>query len=190
MKIFMVGGTGLLGSASAAELIKRGHEVSSISLPPIPKGSSIPKEMELSLGNYMELSDDELREKFKGCEGFVFAAGIDERVEAAPGESIYELFKKYNITPLKKMMEIAKECGVRKVVILGSYFSYFAKEWKYLNLTKFHPYIRSRIDQEIMATSFAEPGKMDVAILELPYIFGAQQRKKTSMAICCRNVKE
>ena len=40
------------------------------------------------------MTDDELKEKLSGCEGFVFAAGVDERVEGpAP---IYELYKKYN----------------------------------------------------------------------------------------------
>lgn len=70
-------------------------------------------------------------------------------------------------------MKLAKECGVKHSVILGSYFSYFAKkhpEWK---LTKYHPYIRSRIDQENAAMSFAGNG-FDVAVLELPYIFGTQ----------------
>lgn len=178
MKIFMIGGTGLLGAAGAKELINRGHEVKSIALPPMPKNTDIPNEMEFSFGNYMELSDEQLRNYFEGCEGFIFAAGIDERLEAKPGESAYEMFKKYNITPLEKMLKIAKECGIKKVVILGSYFSYFAKEWKNLELKKYHPYIRSRIDQEEMALSFAEDGKMDVAVLELPYIFGAQPGRK------------
>lgn len=34
MNVFMIGGTGLLGSAAAAELIARGHQVKSIALPP------------------------------------------------------------------------------------------------------------------------------------------------------------
>lgn len=33
MKICMIGGTGLLGSQGAAELISRGHEVKAIALP-------------------------------------------------------------------------------------------------------------------------------------------------------------
>ena len=33
MNVFMIGGTGLLGSAAAAELIARGHQVKSIALP-------------------------------------------------------------------------------------------------------------------------------------------------------------
>lgn len=178
MKVFMIGGTGLLGAAGAKELIARGHHVKSIALPPMPENTDIPKEMELSFGNYMDLTDDDLRNYFKDCEGFVFAAGIDERVSAKPGESSYEMFEKYNINPLEKMLKIAKECGVKKVVVLGSYFSYFAKEWKDLELTKYHPYIKSRIVQEKMALTFAEDGSMDVGILELPYIFGAQPGRK------------
>ena len=42
MKIFMIGGTGLLGSEAAKELIARGHEVSSLALPPLPTGAVLP----------------------------------------------------------------------------------------------------------------------------------------------------
>lgn len=175
MKIMMIGGTGLLGSEGAKELIRRGHEVVSLALPPIPAGATLPPEMKLTFGNYMQMSDEELRAFFSGCEGFVFAAGVDERVEGpAP---IYELFKKYNITPLERLLRIAKESGVRHAVICGSYFSYFAKIWPEKELTKWHPYIRSRIDQEQAALSFADE-TFDVAVLELPYIFGAQPGRK------------
>ncbi len=175
MKVFMIGGTGLLGSEGAKEMIARGHDVSSIALPPIPEGAQIPQEMKLTLGNFMEMSDKELKAQMKGCEGFVFAAGVDERLEGpAP---IYDMFKKFNITPLEKLLRIAKECGVKSAVICGSYFSHFAKIWPKLELTKWHPYIRSRIDQENMALSFADD-KFSVAVLELPYIFGAQPGRK------------
>ena len=38
MKIFMIGGTGLLGCEAATTLIKRGHQVKSVALPPLPEG--------------------------------------------------------------------------------------------------------------------------------------------------------
>ena len=81
MKVFMIGGTGLLGSEAAKELIARGHEVTSIALPPLPAGAVLPPEMKIEYGNYLEMTDDEIRAHFKGCQGFVFAAGVDERVE-------------------------------------------------------------------------------------------------------------
>lgn len=175
MRVFMIGGTGLLGSEAAKELIRRGHGVSSIALPPIPAGAQLPPEMRLEFGNYMEMTDDQLRKHFQGCEGFVFAAGVDERVEGpAP---IYELFKKYNITPLERLLRIAKECGVKHSAICGSYFAYFEKLWPDKGLSKWHPYIRSRRDQENATMAFADK-KFDVAVLELPYIFGTQPGRK------------
>ena len=175
MNVFMIGGTGLLGSEAARVLIERGHEVVSVALPPLPTGAVLPPEMKIEYGNYLEMSDDDIRGYMQGCDGFVFAAGVDERVEGpAP---IYDLFKKYNIDPLNRLLTIAKECGVKHVAICGSYFAYFAKARKELELTKWHPYIRSRIDQENAALSFADDN-FDVAVLELPYIFGTQPGRK------------
>ena len=174
MKVFMIGGTGLLGSEAAKELIRRGHEVSSLALPPLPQGAVLPPEMKLEFGNYLEMSDGELKQHLNGCEGFVFAAGVDERVEGpAP---IYDLYKKYNIDPVKRVLGLCRECGVKHVAICGSYFSYAAKKWPEKELTKWHPYIKSRIDQEEAAMAFADD--MDVAVLELPYIFGTQPGRK------------
>ena len=171
----MIGGTGLLGSAAAAELIARGHQVKSIALPPLPEGAPIPEEMEIVLGNYLTMSDDELREKMAGCDCFIFAAGVDERVEfPAP---VYAAYEKYNIRPVKRLLGIAKACGVKNCVVLGSYFAYFAKEHPEMNLCVKHPYIRSRIAQEQSALSFADD-EMSVCVLELPYIFGTQPGRK------------
>ena len=175
MKVLIIGGTGLLGSAAAEELISKGHQVVSVSLPPLPAGAFFPRGMEICFGNYLNMPEAELRECFSGCEGFVFAAGVDERVEvSAP---VYEFYETYNIRPLERLLRIAKECGVKHVAICGSYFSWFAKTRTELKLEKYHPYIRSRREQEELALSFAGPG-FDVAILELPYIFGVQPGRK------------
>lgn len=175
MKVFMIGGTGLLGSAAAQLFIDKGHEVKTVSLPPLPEGAPIPKEMEIVFGNYLEMSDDEIKKIMEGCDCFVFAAGVDERVEfPAP---VYEAYKRYNIDPLDRFIPLAKEAGITKTVVLGSYFSYFAKEHPEMELTKKHPYIRSRIAQEKTAFSYADEN-MDVSVLELPYIFGTQPGRK------------
>lgn len=187
MKIFMIGGTGLLGSQAAEELISRGHEVTSIALPPLPSGAVLPPEMKIEFGNYLEMTDEELRLRLEGCECFIFAAGVDERVEGpAP---IYELYKKYNIDPIRRLLKLAKESGVKHAVVCGSYFSYFAKEWKELGLKEDHPYIRSRIDQEEAALSFAD-GEFDVAVLELPYIFGTQAGRKPVWVFLVESIRK
>ena len=187
MKVCMIGGTGLLGSQAAAELISRGHQVKAIALPPLPAGAVLPPEMEIEYGNYLEMTDDEIRAMFDGCEGFVFAAGVDERVEGpAP---IYDLYKKYNIDPIYKLLGIAKECGVKHVAICGSYFSYFAKARPQMKLTEHHPYIRARIDQEEAAMSFADDN-FDVAVLELPYIFGTQPGRKPVWVFLVESIRK
>jgi len=175
MKVFMIGGTGLLGCAAAQLFIDKGHTVKSVALPPLPEGAPIPPEMELVWGNYLEMTDDEIKAMMAGCDCFVFAAGIDERVEfPAP---VYSYYEKYNINPVKRLIGLAKDCGLTSSVVLGSYFAYFAKERPEMELTKKHPYIRSRIAQEEAALALADD-QMSVAVLELPYIFGTQPGRK------------
>ena len=121
MKIFMIGGTGLLGCEAATELIRRGHSVTSVALPPLPEGAPIPEEMEILFGDINKKTDAEIEALLKGCDVFIFAAGVDERVEGpAP---IYDLYKKYNIDPVKRLLALCRECGVQHVAICGSYFS-------------------------------------------------------------------
>lgn len=175
MKVFIFGGTGLLGAAGAKELISRGHHVESIALPPLPKGADIPSEMKIKFGNFMEMLDDEIKSKLSGFDAIVFAAGVDERVEFAP--PVYEAYKKYNIEPAERLIRIAKEVGVKKAVVLGSYFAHFAKILPQLHLGEVHPYIKSRLEQERVALSFSDKD-IQVMVLELPYIFGAQKGRK------------
>ena len=186
MKVFMIGGTGLLGCEAARIFLERGHAVKSVALPPLPEGAPIPEAMELEFCNIYDKSDDEIKAMMQGYDCFVFAAGIDERVEfPAP---VYDAYYKYNIAPLKRILPLCKEIGMKNAVILGSYFSYAAKEWPEMELTKKHPYIRSRIDQEDVAFSFADDN-FDVAVLELPYIFGTQPGRKPVWVILIEQIK-
>ncbi len=186
MKVFMIGGTGLLGCAAAQIFIDRGHTVKSVALPPLPEGAPIPKEMEIIFKNINDATDDEVREMLAGCDCFVFAAGVDERVEfPAP---VYDAYYKFNIAPLKRLLPLCKECGLKNAVILGSYFSYLAKERPDMKLTEQHQYIRSRIDQEEVAFSYADDN-FDVAVLELPYIFGTQPGRKPVWVILIEQLK-
>ena len=186
MKVFMIGGTGLLGCEAARIFLERGHQVKSVALPPLPEGAPIPEAMELEFCNIYEKSDEEIKAMLTGYDCFVFAAGIDERVEfPAP---VYDAYYKYNIAPLKRILPLCKEVGMKNAVILGSYFSYLAKQRPDMKLTEKHPYIRSRIDQEEVAFSFADEN-FDVAVLELPYIFGTQPGRKPVWVILIEQIK-
>ena len=176
MKVFMIGGTGLLGCAAASEFIKRGHSVKTIALPDIPKGAEIPEEMEIIIGSFFDMSDEKILDLMADSDCFVFAAGVDERVDFPA--TVYPSYINYNIDPVKRFLTLSKKAGITKAVILGSYFAYFAKTRPEMKLTEKHPYIRSRIEQEDAAFSFAVDGTMDVSVMELPYIFGTQKGRK------------
>jgi nucleoside-diphosphate-sugar epimerase len=174
MHVFIAGGTGYIGLNVAKKLIASGHQVSSVALPPLHQDLDIPKEMNITLGNYMDMDDESLNKLFLGIDVFIFAAGVDERISF---ENPKESYQKYNIEPLAKLLKKAKSLGVKKAIVLGSYFSYFAKEWSHLQLEEKHPYIESRIKQEKVALSFSDE-KMIVSVFELPYIFGVEQGRK------------
>lgn len=182
MNIFIVGGTGLLGSSAAIKFINLGHDVSTIALE-LPK-VKLPKELKVDIGNYLNLNYGDLKKHLKDKDVLVFAAGIDDRVKGK--KPIYNLFKEYNIDPLEKMIKVAIEMKVKKVVILGSYFSYFDKIWKKDKLSINNPYIKSRIDQENMALKYSD--KIDIVILELPYIFGVQKGRKPVWTILLKEI--
>lgn len=186
MNVFMIGGTGLLGCEAARIFIERGHKVKSVALPPLPQGAPIPKEMDIEMCNIFEKSDEEIAGLLAGMDCFVFAAGVDERVEfKAP---VYDSYYKFNIAPLKRILPIAKNAGVKKAVILGSYFAYLAKQRPDMDLCKKHPYIKSRIDQEEAAFSFADEN-FDVSVLELPYIFGTQPGRRPVWTILIEQIQ-
>jgi nucleoside-diphosphate-sugar epimerase len=169
IKVFLIGGTGFLGISAAQELIARGHEVRAIALPPVLEGAQFPPQMELKFKDYLMLSDDEIRECFYGCEGFVFAAGING----------------HNVTSLEKLLFIARECGVNRTVICGSYLSYFDRKWPRMELSRWHPYIRSHREREETALSFASDS-FNVAVLEFPCVFGVQPGREPDWTIIAK----
>ena len=191
MKIFMIGGTGLLGCEAAIELIKMGHQVKSVALPPLPQGAPIPKEMELEFKDINKCSDAEVEEMLKGCDVFMYAAGVDERKECPP--PVYEVYKKFNNDPLERLLPICKKVGVKNAVVCGSYFSYMYKlaaglaknpanpdqKIKYTGeeFLSHNPYIKSRIEQEKIVEKFCDD-KFSASVLELPYIFGVQPGRR------------
>lgn len=173
MKIVLIGGSGLLGYESILHLSN--HDVLAFSLPNIPKDLNIPSNTTMIFKDYTTLSDEELLHYLKDAYGLIFAAGIDERIQS--NSPIYELYERINITPLKRLLTLAKQAHLKSVVICGSYFSYFDRLWPHLNLYQTHPYIRSRVDQANMALSFADDN-FSVSIIELPYIFGIQNGRE------------
>ncbi|SFQ37256.1 Nucleoside-diphosphate-sugar epimerase [Desemzia incerta] len=167
-KVFILGGTGFLGYYTVRELLSKGYEVKTMALPPMPTEDLLPAEVECSLGNINELSDDEIRDLLSDCEGFIYAAGADERV--VPQKPAMKFFYEANVLPTQRLARLAKEAGVKKFVVFGSYFAEFAERLPEYNL-RTQAYPNTRLLQEQVAFAEGE-GSMTVTSLRLPYIFG------------------
>ena len=169
MKVFILGGTGFIGYHTTLALLKQGHTVETLALPPLPEEGLFPEGVNIHLGDFNQMGDQELLDLMRGCGAVVFAAGADDRV--TPKKPAYPFFYRANVLSAKRFFSLAKAAGVSRGVLLNSYFAYFDRVWPELNLSEHHPYIRSRREQEEIVLSLAE-GDFNVAVLELPYIFG------------------
>lgn len=166
--VFVLGGTGFLGYFTIKEMLKRGYKVSTVSLPPLPTEDLLPREVECRLGNINEMSDEEILDMLKGMDSFVYAAGADERV--VPEAPAMKFFYEANVLPTQRLARLAKQAGVKKFVLYGSYFAHFAEKWTDLPIID-NAYPRTRLLQEEVACMEGEGG-MDVMTLRLPFIFG------------------
>ena len=166
-KVFVLGGTGFLGYYTVKELLNRGYQVKTMALPPLPTDDLLPEEVELTLGDINQLSDDEILELLSDVYGFMYAAGL---MRVVPERPALKFFYEANVLPTQRIARLAAKAGVKKFVIYGSYFSKTAEEMPELGL-KDQAYPNTRLLQEQVAFAEGE-GIMDVTSLRLPYIFG------------------
>ncbi len=197
--VFICGGTGFLGYYSAKKFLKQGVKVGVMALPneiTLDQGWW-PKEIDVKLGylfNFRkmnnQLTDDERAalvtheqkvEMFKGYDCLVYAVGPDDRVHSPAGVTAYDYFHEKLVTEVVDTFEAAKEAGVKKAIVLNSYFAYFDRIWPEKHYAENHPYIRVRVEQADALIKVGDGGVanggMDVVVLELPYIFGSMPER-------------
>ncbi len=175
-KVFVVGGTGFLGYYSCLEFLKRGVMVSTISRGSVELGDWFPKQIDVVNDlDIFKASQEELAKAFEGHSVMIYSVGPDDRV--VPETPAYDFFHEKLVVQCSKVVKAAKDAGVKRVVIMNSYFAYFDRKFDGL-LSKNHPYIRARVEQAEACIDIGEKGSMDVMILELPYIFGCMPERK------------
>jgi dihydroflavonol-4-reductase len=170
MKVFILGGTGFIGYHTTKTLLQHGHQVATLALPPAPPVGLFPDEVCLSLNDFNALKDEDVLALLSGSQGAVFAGGVDDRV--TPKAPAYPFFHRMNVLSAARFFRLAAQAGIKRGVLLSSYFAHFDQAWPELQLSKRHPYIRSRVEQEA-AVLDAAGSQLEVMILQLPYIFGA-----------------
>ena len=174
MNIMIVGGTGFLGYYTALDALKKGHSVASLSLEDVPLEGWYPKEVDVHYGDVFTMSEEELVPVLTGYDAMVYSVGPDDRV--TPPAPAYEFFHERLVGHCAKMFRAARKAGVRRAVVYNSYFAAFDRLYPDKQLAKLHPYIRCRVEQAARLIEESE-GRMDVMVLELPYIFGSMPQR-------------
>lgn len=168
-KVLIIGGTGFIGYHAVQKFYSAGYQVSVLAHIALPKGVHFPPGVTMQIGNVLKMPESDLLALLSKQDALVFAAGADDRtLQHKPAEPY---FQRNNVEASQRVFGLARMAGVRRGVLIGSYFAYFHRIWPELRLAEVHPYIRSRVQQEEQALAASFP-TLELVILELPYIFG------------------
>lgn len=167
-EVLVAGGTGFLGSIVVEELKRIGIPCRVVSL----DAPHQPEQGYYQL-DFFQASDQEyhhLFETYPQVDVIVYALGPDDRV-IPKGDALSFFVQRLVETPIR-FFEVAKQYGVQRGVIFGSYFAKFDRELDG-QLGEIHPYIKARtLQEQRLQETFPE---MDWIFLELPFIFGVRK---------------
>lgn len=174
MKVLTLGGTGLLGQYTARALLAAGHE-------PLLVARRRPVKLLDGLADVpvikldVDAADDAtLREALGSADALVYALGPDDReIHKAPAAAY---FKRYLVDRTSRVAQLARQAGIQRMVICGSYFSAWSRMHPEQQMPERHSYVHSRVEQARQAIEHGggqSVGGMDVCVLEIPYVFGA-----------------
>lgn len=172
-KLLILGGTGFLGYYTALLALKKGYEVSSISLNDVNLDGWYPKEIKTQFTDLFETSEDDLVKMMEGYDYMVYSVGPDDR--ETPQAPAYDYFHRRLVVECAKCFRAAERAGIKKAICFNSYFAYFARRNPELKLAEKHPYVRCRVEQAKLLLE--QRKKMEVVILEFPYIFGVMPER-------------
>ncbi len=175
-KAFVVGGAGFIGGHITMKLLSKGVDVSILTLPSDKIDAKTFAKVKVHQADFDKLSDAKLKNMLVGHDALVYAAGKDDRSLPPADVKAFDYYYQSLVTRAGRVVKIAKQAKIKKVIILGSYFSYFDRigldDLKPLELSEHHPYIRARVAQEKELVELGDD-KFAVSFLEIPYVFGS-----------------
>ena len=172
-KLLILGGTGFLGYYTTMLALKKGYEVGSISLDDVNLEGWYPKEVKVQFTDLFETDEDTLVKMMKGYDYMIYSVGPDDR--ETPKAPAYDYFHRRLVVECAKCFRAAERAGIKKAACFNSYFAYFARRNPELKLEEKHPYVRCRVEQAKLLNE--QKKKMEVVVLEFPYIFGVMPER-------------
>ncbi|NUR72198.1 MAG: NAD(P)H-binding protein [Hamadaea sp.] len=161
MDILVIGGSGLIGSHIVDVLRERGHAARPVARTPGPDVEHV--------ADLATATVDELRPMLRTCDGVVFAARTDEQKPVK--KPLYPVFRRDLVDPVVRLFTAAREEGLTRGAIMGSYYTYFHRMHPEWTLPECHAYVRCRLEQAAEARAAAGPD-LPVTVIELPFVFG------------------
>lgn len=179
-RVLVLGGNGFIGYHICRGLYEREYAVTAASWED--------KELDAELASYARiesvdvdhLNEAGLKELIIGHDILIYALGPDDRVQLEPDVKADDFFQRFLVRRTNLVCHAARQVGVKKIIILGSYFTYFNQVGAHRLapgvLAEHHPYIKARCDQAEQAISIGN-GDPEVVIIEIPYVVGTTPTK-------------
>lgn len=166
-KVLVIGGLGFVGYHIVNELQSRNYLVNI--------GSRSAKDDMYAKAPIVHfdlkgMTDEQLESVINDFDHVIFAGGADDRT--IPKGNAEAFFYNENVVTCVRLIKICNRKGVKKMIILGSYFSHFNREKPEWKMAEHHVYVKSRKLQQEESEANSD-GSTAVVTLELPYIFGA-----------------
>ncbi|MBP2471974.1 nucleoside-diphosphate-sugar epimerase [Crossiella equi] len=176
MRFVVIGGTGFTGHHIVTTLLRAGHGVTVLTRTP---GPHLPPGVATRTGDLTALHQRDVAELLAGHDGVVLAGSA---TMAHPREStdVPAVYHRGNVAPVVKTLTAAREAGLDRAVLLGSYFATLHPLHPRLRLDR-SPYVRSRLDQREQARRAAGDA-LSLTVLEIPYVAGATPGRSSVLA--------
>lgn len=178
MSVLVIGATGFIGSHLCEQLDKQSISCRALSRN-IKKAKKLLKTHDIVQGDLARFDEIDHNKLFNNIEQVIFAAGVDERVEIK-GEA-EDFFFYHNVTQCLQVLKQAKAHGVKRVVVLGSIFTYLNKVHPEIGLADHHLYIASRCKQQELALALND-NNFSVSVAEIPLVLGAGESGESPIA--------
>jgi len=171
MKIFLTGGTGFIGSHFINAALNAGHEIKALrrsdnSAPKV----QIPNKVNWLTKQFGDVTINDLQ----GTDLLVHLAAHSANV---PYDSLENCIK-YNVTEPLKLFKIAKEAGVKKIIVTGSCFEYGLSGERYEYIPSNAPlepsltYPTSKAISSIAFKQFAIENKVQLNYFRIFQVYG------------------